>query len=182
MIRLFVALSLPEIAMDALSQLQSGVDGARWVPPENFHLTLQFIGEVDRHGLADAHSALTSVFAPSFPMTLSGCGFFGDVKPRALWAGVAASPPLIHLQSKVATALARAGFSGEKRKFAPHVTLAYLNGASQVAAAAYCAGHGLFSFGPFPVADFHLFESHTGGEASHYEILETFHLERLQPP
>lgn len=176
--RLFTALSLPEIAADALAQLQSGVDGARWVAPENFHLTLQFIGETDRHGLADVHSALQGVTAPAFDLALSGCGFFGESKPRALWVGAAANPALAHLQAKLATALGRAGFPGEKRKFIPHVTLAYLNGAAPAAVAAFAAGHGLFSFGPFPVAEFHLFQSHLGGEGSHYEILESYLLTR----
>ncbi len=174
--RLFAAIALPEIASDALTQLQSGLEGARWVPMENFHLTLQFIGETDRHGLADVHSALASVSAPGFDLALSGCGYFGDVKPRAVWVGVAPNPPLAHLQAKVAGALARAGFAGEKRKFAPHVTLGYLNGAAQGAVARHCAGHNLFSFGPFPVDEFHLYESHLGGEASHYEALETYPL------
>jgi 2'-5' RNA ligase len=174
--RLFTALSLPEIAADSLSQLQSGVEGARWTPAENFHLTLQFIGETDRHGLIDAHSALQGVIAPGFEITLSGCGYFGDARPRALWVGVAACPGLMHLQSKVATALARAGFPGEKRKFSPHVTLAYLNGAAPAAAASFSASHGLYSFGPIAVREFHLYESLLGGEGSHYEILESYSL------
>lgn len=174
--RLFTAVSLPEIAADALAQLQSGVDGARWTPAENFHLSLHFIGETDRHGLADIHSALQGVSAPAFDLTLSGCGFFGESRPRALWVGTAPNTGLTRLQSKVATALGRAGFSGEKRKFVPHVTLAYLNGAAPDAAASFSASHGLFSFGPFPVGEFHLFESHLGGEGSHYEIVESYFL------
>lgn len=177
--RLFTAISLPEIAEDSLSQLQSGLDGARWAPEGNFHLTLQFIGDADRHGLADVHSALRGVVAPGFDVSLSACGYFGDLKPRAVWAGVAPNPGLHHLQAKVATALARAGFKGEKRKFVPHVTLAYLNGAAPAAVAAYCASHGLYAFGPFKVFDFHLYQSHLGGEGSHYEILETY---PLDPP
>jgi 2'-5' RNA ligase len=178
MFRLFTALSLPEVAGDALSQLQSGVDGARWVASQNFHLTLQFIGEADRHGLEDVHSALRGLSAPAFDLSLSGCGFFGETKPRALWVGAAANPALVHLQNKVVTALARAGFPGEKRKFVPHVTLAYLNGAAPGAVAAFAASHGLFSFGPFPVGEFHLYQSHPGGEGSHYEILESYWLTR----
>ena len=109
MYRLFTAIALPEIAEDSLSQLQSGLDGARWVPEGNFHLTLQFIGDADRHGLEDVHSALVQASAPGFDVALSACGYFGDAKPRAVWAGVAPNPGLHHLQSKVATALARRG-------------------------------------------------------------------------
>lgn len=176
MYRLFVALSLPEIAADALGQLQTGLRGARWRSEEGLHLTLHFIGEADRHGLDEIHSALSAIDAPAFTFTLSGCGYFGDRKPRALWAGAAPSPPLVHLQSKVVTALSRSGFAGEKRKFVPHVTLAYLDGVSREGAEAFAAMHGLFSFGPFSVSEFHLFESHLGGDESHYEIVATYPL------
>ncbi|WP_089411407.1 RNA 2',3'-cyclic phosphodiesterase [Amphiplicatus metriothermophilus] len=176
MYRLFVALSLPEVVADALAQLQTGLEGARWRPDEAFHLTLQFIGDADRHGLEDIHASLSGVAAPGFDLTLSGCGFFGDRRPHVLWAGVAASAPLAHLQSKVANALARAGYPGDRRKFAPHVTLAYLSGVSREAVARFCAMHGLFACGPFPVEEFHLYESRLGGDASHYEILETYPL------
>lgn len=176
MYRLFVALSLSEVVLDALSQMQFGLKGARWVAEENLHLTLQFIGEVDRHGLIESATALSGVSAPGFEMRLSGCGFFGDRKPRVLWVGVAPCPELMHLQSKVATALARAGHSGDRRKFSPHVTIAYLNGVAQESVAGFAAMHGLFSCGPFPVEEFHLVRSLMGGEGSHYELLESYPL------
>lgn len=174
--RLFTALALPEVAIDAIGQLQYGLDGARWLPGENFHLTLQFIGEVDRHGLGEIHSALSDVNAPSFDFKLSGCGYFGDRKPRALWVDAPAIPALTHLQAKVATALARAGFPGERRKFRPHVTIAYLNGVMQPEVAAFCAMHGLFSCGPIHAGEFHLYESHLGRSGSHYEIVASYPL------
>lgn len=174
--RIFIGLSLPEIVVDALGQLQFGVEGARWLPDENFHLTLQFVGETDRHGLAEIHSAMADLEAPAFAMRLSGCGFFGDRKPRALWVGVEASPELSHLQAKTATALARAGFQNGRRRFRPHVTLAYLNGVASSSVAEFCAMHGLFSCGPFPVREFHIYESHLGRSGSHYEILESYSL------
>lgn len=176
--RLFVALTLPEVVADALSQLQSGLNGARWTSEENFHLTLHFIGEADRHGLQEIHMALSAVSPPAFAIRLSGCGFFGDRKPRALWAGVEAAPALSFLQAKVATALARAGFPGDKRKFAPHVTIAYLQGVPPDRAAAFAAMHNLFSAGPFPVEAFHLYESHLGGDEAYYEIIQTYPLSR----
>jgi 2'-5' RNA ligase len=177
--RLFVALSLPEEVIDALGALPAGVRGARWIPQDNFHLTLAFIGEVDRHGLNEIAFALGAVSAPSFDLRLRGCGFFGDRKPRTLWVGADANAPLAHLQSKVEVSLKRVGFPLEKRKFTPHVTLAYLNGAAPDAVAGFCAVNGLFSAGPFPVHEFHLYESHLGSEAAHYEVVASYRLAEL---
>jgi len=177
--RLFVAIAPPPAVIDALSDLQTGFRGARWIPDDNFHLTLAFIGETDRHGLQEAASALAGVAAPAFDLKLAGCGYFGDRKPRALWAGAVSTPALSHLQAKVDTALRRAGFLEEKRKFTPHVTLAYLNGAAKEEAELYCAEHGLFSAGPFPVDEFHLFESHLGAEAAHYEVVASYSLSAM---
>ena len=174
--RLFVALSIPEIVADALSILQSGVEGARWRPIENFHLTLAFIGETDRHRFNSAVDALSGIEAPGFELTLSSPGYFGDRQPRALWASAKQSEALERLQAKTEQALRRSGFSLEGRKFTPHVTLAYLKNVSKVALETYCARHGLFSCGPFPVEEFHLYSSRLGGEASHYEIEASYSL------
>lgn len=174
--RLFVALEIPEIVADAMSVLQSGVDGARWIDPGNFHLTLAFIGETDRHGFSAAIEALAGIDAPAFELRLSGVGVFGDRKPRTLWTGVDASPPLEHLQAKVETALRRVGFDLEKRKFKPHVTIARLKHTPQDAAELHAARHGLFSCGPFPVEAFHLYSSELGGDGAHYAIEASYAL------
>ncbi len=174
--RLFVALEIPEIVSDALTFIQSGVEGARWVRPENFHLTLAFIGETDRHGFSAALDALAGIEAPACELRLSGVGVFGDKTPHSLWAGVAASPELTHLQAKVEAAMRRAGFDIERRKFAPHVTLAYLKNVSRDAAERYAAMHGLFSCGPFPVEAFHLYSSVLGRGGAHYEIEASYAL------
>lgn len=174
--RLFVALSVPDHISAALSTLQNGVEGARWRPIENFHLTLAFIGETDRHGFQDAVEALSGIEAPAFDLRLSGVGSFGDRKPRAVWAGTASSPDLMHLQSKVENALRRRGFDLEKRKFTPHVTLAYLNGARKDDVARYCAANTIFSSEVFSVSEFHLYSSQLGNDASHYAIEASYSL------
>ncbi len=176
MARLFVALSIPDALRDALSTLQNGVDGARWRPPENFHITLAFIGEADRRQFNDALDALSQVEAPAFEAALAGTGSFGERKPRALWAGVKNEAGLAHLQSKVDTALRRAGFDLDARKFTPHVTLAYLKGARRDDVSRYCAVNEPFSAAPFCVREFHLFSSRLGARTSHYEIEASYSL------
>lgn len=176
MYRLFVALSIPQAVIERLERLQSGIKGARWRPRENFHLTLRFIGDTDRHGFDELQSALSTVVAAGFELQLSAVGFFGDRKPRAVWVGVVNSLGLIHLQSKIETAVKRAGFPDDQRKFTPHVTLAYLKGARRDDVAEFCAANGLFSTAMFPVEEFHLYSSCLGGRASHYTIEETYGL------
>ena len=129
MMRLFVALSLPEGVAAGLLALQGGVPGARWSTREQLHLTLRFIGEVDGRGAAAIDDALASIRAPRFTLQLKGVGEFGGKNPRALWAGVRDESPVLHLQRKIESAVQRAGIQPEERKFSPHVTLARLRGA-----------------------------------------------------
>src|SRR5580704_13112574 len=97
--RLFVALALPETIRWQLRLLCGGLAGARWVPPENFHLTLRFIGEVDGAEFDDIDAALAGVRAPRFAMSFAGVGHFGGGgKLRSIWAGVDKQPALTHLR------------------------------------------------------------------------------------
>ena len=70
MYRLFVALALPDPIRDCLGAIQYGVEGARWRPRENFHLTLSFLGAANRHDYHGALDALAQIEAPSIPYNL----------------------------------------------------------------------------------------------------------------
>jgi 2'-5' RNA ligase len=96
--RLFVAIDFPAAVKLGLSRLCSGVLGARWAAPGNFHLTLPFIGEVDRPTAAGNSAALRHVSVPRFRLTLAGVGEFGG---HTLWVGVGPKPALLHLQNAV---------------------------------------------------------------------------------
>jgi len=131
MIRLFVGLELPEAIRNALSALEIGLPGAHWVPEENLHLTLRFIGDVDEGEANDFHDALTGVRAPGFKLTVAGTGVFETgQRPHTLWAAVNKCEALVRLQGKVESALVRAGCGREGRKFTPHITLARVRGTS----------------------------------------------------
>src|SRR5579871_5306281 len=109
MIRLFVALDLPQDVRERLLALGGGVPGARWSGAEQLHLTLRFIGEGNENVAHDIDDALITIRAPAFALELSGVGEFGGRNPRALWAGVKSSDALLHLQRKVETVLQRIG-------------------------------------------------------------------------
>lgn len=169
MIRLFVALPLPQPVKERLRMLQAGVPGARWTPEENLHLTLRFIGEVDEPAFADIAEALAEVEAPGFTLQLAGVGQFGDRRrAHALWAGVRPSEGLALLRGRVESALARAGLARDERKFVPHVTIARLKAAPLDRVGAFLGAHGLFESPPFSVTGFALYSSQLAHSQAHY--------------
>jgi RNA 2',3'-cyclic 3'-phosphodiesterase len=177
MIRLFVAIEIPDSVRTRLSLLQGGVPGARWSAPENFHLTLRFIGQVDEAAANDIDDALSVVRNPAFEISIKGMGEFGGDEVRALWAGVAPCPDLVHLAAKIERALQRIGRPAETRKFTPHVTLAYLKDTPPPRVLEFIAAHNLFDSGPIPVKSFSLYSSHQTGKASLYRVERTYPLE-----
>lgn len=160
MIRLFVALGLPSSARLALSSLGNGVPGARWVSPENYHITLRFVGNVDRHVAEDVHETLERIDTGSVDIAFDGLTWFGTrKKPSSIVAKVRKTDSLLHLQKKVESAVVRAGLAPEDRKFMPHVTLARLKGTPVEAADFYCAERASFQAPGFEADQFTLYSS-----------------------
>jgi 2'-5' RNA ligase len=170
MIRLFVALALPAALKAQLGFLAGGgIPGARWVPPENYHLTLRFIGEVESWRAEEVDEALANIRAPGFELSLRGLGIFEKAgRITALWVGAEKNEGLAFLQAKVETALQRAGFEPERRRFAPHVTLARTERAAPEKLIAHVQAHNLFRAPPVPVEHFTLYSSHLGKEQALY--------------
>ena len=168
--RLFVAIDLPWTLRDRLSALAgSGLPGARWVPPENYDMTLRFIGETPGHRAEDIDIALMGLRAKAFSLTLAGVGTFSKGgRSTAVWVGVERNPQLDHLQNKIETALQRCGMEPERRRFQPHVTLARLDNVPEMKLAGFIQTHNLFRADPIRVEHFTLFSSQLGKEASVY--------------
>ena len=166
--RLFVALDLPWELRERLAMLAGGLPGARWMPPENHHLTLRFIGEVPGHRAEEIDLALAALRGKGFTLTLTGLGVFEKSgRPTALWVGAGRNPALDHLQAKVETALQRIGLEPERRRFAAHVTLARIDGVAEAKLVAYLQAHNLFR-AELAVEHFTLFSSRTGKEQAVY--------------
>jgi 2'-5' RNA ligase len=148
----------------------------KWVPAENWHVTVAFLGEVDERALARLDAAVepvTAMFRP-FSLALSGLDWFpSTLKPRLLTLKVETSDALLSLQREVVGALRREGFHTENRAYRPHLTLARLKGARR-------------RFNPpalppvatieFQAEELVLFQSITGGQASVYRPLQRFEL------
>jgi 2'-5' RNA ligase len=168
--RLFVALELPWELRERLMMLSGrGIPGARWVAPENYHLTLRFIGETPAWQAEEIDQALAGLKAPGFTLTFAGVGTFEKAgRVTALWVGVERTAALDHLRTKIETTLQRVGREPERRRFAPHVTLARLDGAPEGRLASFLQAHNLFRAPEVRVEHFTLFSSRTGKEQAVY--------------
>ncbi len=177
MMRLFVALALPDIVVESLLALEGGVPGARWSRREQLHLTLRFIGEVDGRDASAIDDALASIRAPQFVLELKGVGEFGGRNPRALWAGVRDDAPVLHLQRKIESTVQRIGHAPEQRKFMAHVTLARLRASPRDRVITFLTAHALYASGPFEVNSFILYSSTLTPNGSLYRPERTYALE-----
>jgi 2'-5' RNA ligase len=175
--RLFVAIRPPREIRTLLLATMGGISGARWQSDDQLHLTLRFIGEVDRHLAGDIVAALGPIHHPRFEVSLNGLGTFDRRgQPDAVWAGVAPHEPLKALHKKVDQAIARVGVAPEQRAYLPHITLARLKrGAGTVGNLLEEAG-GIAS-APFTMDHFALFESKLTPEGAVYTIVERYPLD-----
>jgi RNA 2',3'-cyclic 3'-phosphodiesterase len=174
--RLFVAIRPPAAARAALLAIMGGISGARWQTEAQLHVTLRFIGAVDRHVAQDVDAALAGVAHPAFDMRLSGLGTFERRgRQEVVWAGVSPAEPVRTLHNKVDQALARVGLPPDRRAFAPHVTLGRL-GRSAGPVGAFLSQAGDFSTAPFRVARFHLYESQLMPDGAVYTALADYPL------
>ena len=123
--RLFIAIEIPDELKSALGKLHSGIAGARWVPEEQLHLTLAFVGEVDAAASDLLSERLAGISSEGFILHFSRLGCFpNNRKPRVIWAGLEPEPLLGRLVSLVRQAALDTGILLEERPFAPHITLA----------------------------------------------------------
>jgi len=159
-LRLFVALPLPEDLQERLAALGEPLPGVRWLPPENLHVTLRFIGEVEGHQAREIDAELARIEMPAFPVTVRGIECHGNgSKARMLWVGVDSDGALATLQGRVEAALRRAGVAPEGRKFRPHVTLARIKSNPGARLQSFLSRNGLFRSAPFRADHFVLYSS-----------------------
>ncbi len=182
--RLFVALELPEVLTEAIGEIQAGLRDARWRDEDGLHLTLAFIGEVDGAAARRIEEALSRVEAPSLEVELHGLGHFPlRGSPRVLWVGASPAAELGALAAALRRALARAGYPPERRKFAPHVTIArFRRPPPPPALQDYLGEYALFRTPAVPVASFRLISSVLRPSGARYTVEADFPLTADPPP
>lgn len=175
--RLFVAIRPPSNIRERLRSVMGGIEGARWQNDAQIHLTLRFIGEVDRHRANDIAAALNGVRVPAFAIALHSVGLFDRRgKAEALWAGVAPQEELKKLHNKVDRACNSVGVKPDERAYLPHITLARLNRSAGPVQGFLSLQAGLSS-PAFAVEEFGLYESELGREGAIYHLVERYRLE-----
>jgi 2'-5' RNA ligase len=176
MVRLFVALRpSPELRRICLEAMARGPAGWAWQDEEQLHLTLRFIGEVERPVAEDVAAALGSLHAPAIDMRLNGVGWFDHGPRGALFARVAPKEQIEALHVKIDRLLVRAGLEPERRAFLPHITFARRRrGADDPAA--WLERHAGLSSAKARCAHVTLYQSHLGHGGSSYEAIERFPL------
>jgi len=157
--RLFTALEVPREVAQSLAMLRGGLPGARWIDPENYHVTLRFIGDINDVMAREIAYMLDQVKRRAFEVKFNGLHSFGGRKPRAVVATVVPVSPLAELQAEHERILQRVGLEPEGRKFMPHVTLARLRDSSSQQVADYLATRGPMNGLTFPVERFVLYSS-----------------------
>lgn len=171
MIRLFAALALPDEIAEGLARRQAGIPGARWRPREALHVTLRFFGEVANDVAADLDAALSETEGEPLELTLAGVGHFGEgADIHAVWAGVEENAALRALAARCERAARGVGLEPEKRRYRPHVTLAYLRRADPLKVAAWEQANNLLMSPSFVVKRFGLYSSWLSQDGSRYDL------------
>jgi 2'-5' RNA ligase len=180
-VRLFAAIEIPGKIRSTLALLLKELRGvapdAKWVRPENLHVTLKFLGEVDPARLGPIQASLRAIRNSGLvTLNFRGLGFFPNEKhPRVLWAGIDPSTNLRPLAEDIDRSLHEIGFPLEEKPFTPHLTLArfYASGLPPNLAAAI-KQNASQDFGSLGARQFHLIESKLKPGGAEYTTIETF--------
>jgi 2'-5' RNA ligase len=129
-LRCFVAIELSDELRENISGLTRGLRASeakvRWVPGENLHLTLKFLGNTPERLLPGIRDGLAGAASGSWPFTLAfrGTGVFPDLRrPRVVWVGAEDTGALLRLQGDIEKTMEPLGYAPENRAFRAHLTI-----------------------------------------------------------
>ena len=178
--RIFTGLEIPDNVAQLLSMMRGGLPGARWIDPENYHVTLRFIGDVDDQTEREVASLLGRVRRKPFELRFDAISSFGGRRPRAVIATLAQTAALMELQAEHERLMQRVGLEPEGRKYTPHVTLARLRDSSSRQVAEYLTARAHYRSLPFEVSRFVLFSSRSSVGGGPYVVEAAYPLVSMQ--
>lgn len=193
--RLFVALDIDTDIRQRIAEFRNRMwqlaPDVRWVGPETFHVTLQFLGETKR--LDDIQRALRRVKGPPIELAFRSAGFFPNPKsPRVFWIGIESGENLQELSQSIGEALRPLGFEHDKGPFKPHLTLARAGSGRPRPVPGERSAAGLLQvrakvetlpsldFGTMTAREFCLYESRLSPAGAQYKKLSRYPLDQIR--
>jgi RNA 2',3'-cyclic 3'-phosphodiesterase len=177
MIRLFIAIDIPDSLRPILHAMGRGIPGARPISEDQIHLTVRFIGEVESGLAKDVENTLDTVAAAPFNLSIQGVGHFPPRGiPRVLWVGIRPSEELFLLRNRIERQLLACGLPVEQRKFAPHITIARLKDTPLKRLGEYLAGNSFFQTEEFLVEYFSLYASRLTKKGAIHAVVRCYSL------
>jgi RNA 2',3'-cyclic 3'-phosphodiesterase len=168
--RLFTALEIPAAIRTHLSLLRAPLSGAKWIEPDDMHITLRFVGDIDDRTADEFAGLLAEIHAEPFQVCIQDLGSFGGREPRVLWAGVEAGEPLAALYRANERAARAVGLDPDPHSFRAHVTLARMRGVRHQAVARFLEENGGLRTEPFLATRFVLLSARPGSGGAPYAI------------
>ena len=174
--RLFVGVRPPEPIRDLLIDAMDDSADFRWQTEDQLHLTLRFVGEVERPTAEDLADALARVRSEKLELRIAGTGRFDQRNSGALWAGVEPKPPLAALAAKIERVCQSVGLPPERRAFHPHITLARWKSRRSREVHDFLDRTRGLSSEAFAADEFILFQSILSRHGAHYDEVERYPL------
>ena len=172
--RVFSGIEIPTAIATRLGLLGAPITGARWIKPEDMHLTTYFAGDIEDDVAEEWARRLALIQFAAFDITISGIGIFGKSRPRSVWAGIKPNEQLLALQKEHKRAARASGIAPEVNSYKPHITLARFNGTSSEAVAGYLSAQDNLCCEPFTASRAALFSARPGRGGGPYPVEEWF--------
>lgn len=177
MMRLFVAIDIPEPIRGELRGMGGSIPHARPVETDQLHLTLKFIGEVEHTIFLDIREALLAIALPQFSLCLKGVGTFPPRgTPRVLWVGAEPRENTLNLRNSIERTLAAIAIARSKKKYTPHVTIARLRNSPIRHLQQFLAGNAFLETADFTVQSFTLYSSRLTQKGAVHTVEATYPL------
>lgn len=168
--RLFTGLQIPAGMADYLGSLRGSLPGARFIEPENYHITLRFIGDIGISMANEIADMLAQVRRKNFTLQLTELSSFGRDSPRSIVALLSSTPELLELQADHERMMKRLGLSPENRKYIPHITIARLKPDAAPYLGPWVVSRSPLASKPFNVSRFVLYSSRDSAGGGPYVI------------
>ena len=179
--RLFTGLEIPEGVATQLASLRGGIEGARWIEPFDYHVTLRFFGDVDNPTAREIAAELDEVRAGPLTLTIDALEAFGGKRPRAVLARVKSDRALSELQGEQERLARNVGLAPETRRFTPHVTLGRLRDVNPASVAHWLGSRALGHSITFTARRFVLYSARASVGGGPYVVEAAYPLDEAMP-